>query len=178
MKDELRYKHKIKRKYFQNSAREMADSAILFNFLTAYSGFDSFFIYNSFGTEADTKGIISALLKNGKEVYLPRIEGEEIVACPAGKTVKNSFGIEEPEGQAVSKVASVTVIPLLAVNERGYRLGYGRGYYDRYLKGKNTLKVGIGYSFQTDCFKENSWDIPLDIFISEKGITAYGKDAK
>ena len=73
MKDKLRNKLKIKRRYFQNYQRETADLAIFDNFLNAFSGFESFFIYNSFSTEADTKMIIGALLNAGKRVYLPRV---------------------------------------------------------------------------------------------------------
>ena len=63
------------------------------------------------------------------------------------------------------------LIPLLAVNSRGYRLGYGGGYYDRFLKGAAAVKVGIAYDFQlTDEFEEDGWDEPLDLLITERGI--------
>lgn len=175
MKDELRYKLKIKRRYFQGVRREVADKNILFNFLSAYGNFNSFFIYNSFGDEASTSGIISALLDAGKQVFLPRVDGENIVPVPYGETRKGAFGIEEPAGQAYSGEIDVTVAPLLAVNERGYRIGYGKGFYDRFLKEKHTRKVGLGYSFQTENFTEDAWDEPLDEFLTEKGIFYFGK---
>ncbi len=176
MKDELRRKLKIKRKYFQNVRREAADNAILETFLAAFGRYDSFFIYNSFGFEAGTKQIISALLKSGKRVYLPRVEGGDIVAVPYGETGVGAFGIEEPQGQAFDGEIDVTVIPLLAVNERGYRIGYGGGYYDRYLKDRRTKKVGLGYFFQIEDFQEDGWDIPLDMFLCERGIYYYETD--
>ena len=175
MKDDLRYKFKIKRRYFQGVRREYADEVILNTFLAAYSGYDSFFIYNSFGSEADTSKIISALVNSGKKVYLPRVEGENMVAVPFGQTKKGAFGIEEPVGQAYTGEIAVTVIPLLAVNERGYRIGYGKGFYDRFLKNTKTLKVGLGYSFQIEEFNEDEWDEPLDEFITEKGIYKFEK---
>lgn len=175
MKDELRYKLKIKRRYFQGVRREVADKNILFNFLSAYGNFNSFFIYNSFGDEASTSGIISALLDADKKVFLPRVEGENIVPVPYGETRKGAFGIEEPAGQAHSGEIDVTVAPLLAVNERGYRIGYGKGFYDRFLKERHTRKVGLGYSFQIENFTEDAWDEPLDEFLTEKGIFYFGK---
>ncbi|MDE7083165.1 MAG: 5-formyltetrahydrofolate cyclo-ligase [Clostridia bacterium] len=175
MKEELRYKLKIKRRYFQGVRRQVADESILYNFLAAYGEFESFFIYNSFGDEADTANIIAALLKAGKEVYLPRVEGENIVPVPYGKTVKGAFGIKEPEGQAYAGVIDITVIPLLAINEKGYRIGYGKGFYDRFLKNNSTRKVGLGYSFQIENFIEDEWDEPLDEFLTEKGIYGFGK---
>lgn len=173
-KDEIRYKLKIKRKYFSGVRREFADGAILDNFLNAFLSYDSFFIYNSFSTEADTKGIIAELLSAGKKVYLPRVEGDKIVAVPYGETKAGAFGIEEPAGKPYKGKIDVTVIPLLAVNERGYRIGYGKGFYDRYLlKDKRTKKVGLGYSFQIENFEEEKHDIPLDLFLCEKGIYYY-----
>ena len=175
MKDNLRYKQKIKRKYFQGVRREFADEVIAQNFLSVYGAYKSFFIYNSFGTEADTKRIIGALREAGKEIYLPRVEGNDIVAVPYGETEKGAFGIDEPTGQAFKGKIDVAVIPLLAVNERGFRIGYGRGYYARFLKGKDIIKVGLGYSFQLEDFTEDSWDEPLDSFLTERGIYYFGK---
>ena len=173
MKEEIRKKLIIKRRYFQNVQRETADLAILDNFINAFNDYESFFIYNSFSTEASTKLIISALLKAGKKVYLPRVEGGDMVAVPYGKMRKGAFGIEEPEGQAFTGDAQVTVIPLLAVNHTGFRIGYGKGDYDRYLKGRQTVKVGLGYYFQIENFTQDGWDIPLDLFLCEKGIITY-----
>lgn len=175
-KQQIRGKIKIKRKYFQGIRREMADLAILDNFINAFSGYESFFIYNSFGLETSTKLIIDELLKTGKRIYLPRVEGDNIVAVPYGQTKKGTLGIEEPTGQAYEGALDVTVIPLLAVNSKGVRIGYGKGYYDRYLKTVNTLKVGLGYDFQREEFEGEPHDIPLDLFLCEKGIYFYGTD--
>lgn len=175
MKDELRHKLKIKRKYFQGVRREVADENILYNFLTAYGGYNTFFVYNSFKSEASTKKIIKALVSAGKRVFLPRVEGENIVPVAFGDTADGAFGIAEPVGQAYAGEIDVTVVPLLAVSERGYRIGYGKGFYDRFLKGRATRKVGLGYSFQIENFTEDTWDEPLDEFLTEKGIYYFGK---
>lgn len=161
---------KTERRRFEGAARGQADGEIAENFLSAFGGYGSFFIYNGFSSEADTKRIISALLAAGKRVYLPRVEGKELVAAEYGETRRGAYGIEEPVGRAFAGDIDVTVIPLLAVNERGYRLGYGGGYYDRRLKGAKTVKVGLGYYFQMQSFKEDLWDEPLDYFICEKGL--------
>ena len=180
-KDELRYKYKIKRKYFQHSAREVADGAICDALFAELGGYESFFIYYSFGAEADTHAIIGNLLKSGKRVYLPRVEGDNMLAVrytgDADKLVKNSFGIYEPQGEAAEERIEVCIAPLLAVNPKGYRLGYGGGYYDRFFKqNKGVLKVGLGYYLQyTEDFTEEEWDEPLDKFISERGIMYFGK---
>ncbi len=171
VKEQLRYKFKKLRKCFSGIRREEADRAISESFFAAFSFYESFFIYNSFGTEADTRAIIGGLAAAGKKVYLPRVEGENIVPVPYGECKRGAFGVDEPTGQSYTGVPEVTVVPLLAVNGRGFRLGYGGGYYDRYLKGTATIKVGLGYSFQlTDELSPDGWDEPLDMFICERGI--------
>ena len=168
-KEELRRQFKTARYAFSGKEREIADREILKIFLKEFSGYESYFIYNSFSTEADTKGIITELLRAGKRVYLPKIVGDDMVAVPFGKTQKGAFGIEEPLGQPYDGDIDVTVIPLLAVNCNLFRIGYGKGCYDRYLKGRKTKKIGLGYSFQAAEFTEDKWDEPLDIFLCEKG---------
>lgn len=177
MKDDLREKYKIKRRYFGNIVRDEADRNILENFMAAYGGCESYFIYRSFGSEASTRTITEELLARGKRVLLPRTEGDVIVPVPYGQLKRGGFGIEEPAGAPYEGAIDVAVVPLLAVNSRGYRLGYGGGYYDRFLHGKNILKVGLGYRFQlTDEFEEDAWDEPLDEFICERGIFRFGRD--
>lgn len=170
MKDEIRKKLKKTRLDFCGIARQRADEAIFKNFTERFGGYNSFFIYNSISGEADTSKIISALRRDGKSVFLPRVEGKDMVAVTYGHMRKGAFGIEEPTGQAFEGNIDVTVIPLIAVNKRGYRIGYGKGFYDRYLKNRDTVKVGLCYSFQIADFKEDEWDVPLDYIISEKGI--------
>lgn len=173
MKEEIRQKLKIKRKYFQGYRRSVADEMIAADFLAAYGRFESFLIYRSFGAEAGTDLLIDGLIKADKRVFLPRVEGEGIVAVPYGKTVKGAFGVEEPTGQAYGGKIDVTVTPLLAVNARGFRLGYGGGFYDRYFREHATLRVGLGYAFQQEEFEEDAWDEKLHAFLCERGITYF-----
>ncbi len=173
-KQELREKLKIKRKYFQGYRREVADNVILENFISAYGGFDSFLIYNSFGYEAGTGLIVSELLKADKRVYLPRVENGGIVAVLYGETKLSPLGIYEPVGQAYDGKIDVTVAPLLAVNARGFRIGYGGGFYDGFFKNNVTLRVGLGYFFQSEEFAEDAWDEKLDTFCCERGIYHFG----
>ena len=171
MKKELRTKFRQARRLFDGSMRKECDGLIASAFLSEHGKYGSFFIYNSFGDEADTHKITAQLLAMGKSVYLPRVEGKNIVAVPYGALKKGAYGIEEPTGEPYFGRIDVAVVPLLAINSRGYRLGYGGGYYDRFLKQTDILKVGLGYFFQlTDEFTEDEWDEPLDSFVCERGI--------
>ena len=67
--------------------------------------------------------------------------------------VPNSYGILEPSQNAKEVVPSIIIVPLVAFSLGGYRLGYGGGYYDKYIDAYDTenmhlLKIGVGYSFQ------------------------------
>lgn len=171
MKKELRTKFRQARRLFEDGLRKECDGLMASAFLSEYGKYGSFFIYNSFGDEADTHKITAQLLDIGKSVYLPRVEGKNIVAVPYGALKKGAYGIEEPTGEPYFGRIDVAVVPLLAINSRGYRLGYGGGYYDRFLKQTDILKVGLGYFFQlTDEFTEDEWDEPLDSFVCERGI--------
>ena len=169
-KDEVRKELKKIRFSFSGEERKKADEKILKTFLKEFGGYESYFIYNSFSSEADTKAIIDGLLRAEKRVYLPKIAGDYMVAVPYGKTKKGFLGIDEPIGQPFEGDIDITVIPLLAINKNFFRIGYGKGFYDRYLKGRKTKKIGLGYSFQQVDFIEDSWDEPLDIFLCEKGV--------
>lgn len=164
------------RKNFTGVEREAADRSVFENFFSAFGGYESYFIYNAFSSEARTDLITAELLKRKKRVYLPRVEGKDMLpVLYGGGFKKGAFGIFEPLGEPFCGETDITVIPLLAVNGRGYRIGYGGGFYDRYLKDKSTLKVGMGYEFQLFDFEEERFDVSLDAYVSEKGITKFGE---
>ncbi|MDA9684737.1 5-formyltetrahydrofolate cyclo-ligase [Candidatus Pelagibacter bacterium] len=85
------------------------------------------------------------------------------------------FGILEPI-KSIPKIPDLILVPILAFDKKKYRLGYGKGFYDRYLnrylkKFKNILTVGIAFSFQRhDNLPISQKDVKLDYIITEKGI--------
>ena len=84
----------------------------------------------------------------------------------------NKFGIPEPE-QIKKVLPDIILVPLVAFDDRLYRIGYGGGYYDRYIeklsKKKNLLKIGIAHSCQKiNRVPINKYDKKLDIIITEK----------
>lgn len=131
-----------------------------------------FFVYNSFGSEADTHKLIQYLLSVGKTVCLPRVDGEKMLAVPYGGDMKISrLGVLEPQGEEYSGKINVAIMPLLAVDCKGARLGYGGGYYDRFFKDKNILKVGYCFDFQViDEVPSLKHDVKVDMIITEKRV--------
>ena len=86
------------------------------------------------------------LLNDKKKFYFPRVNGEELEVCPYSDTVEfkmSSFNINEPCSAAVSPdILDLVLVPALAADIEGYRLGYGGGFYDRFLPlCKNALTV-------------------------------------
>ena len=87
----------------------------------------------------------------------------------------NNFGILEPLKSKI-KVPDVMLIPLLAFDKKKFRLGYGKGFYDRYLQrclkqSKKILTVGVAFSFQKHHkLPINKNDVKLDFILTEKGI--------
>lgn len=95
-----------------------------------------------------------------------------IAGLPIGKEfVLSKFGTEEPKEYKEITDIDVCFLPLVACDLSFNRLGYGKGYYDRFLSANACLKIGICYDFQiVDKIDYNLWDVPLDIIITEKRI--------
>ena len=98
------------------------------------------------------------------------IENYMVAGVPTSTEYKkSSLGVLEPISYTVLENPSVIIIPLVACDVNKNRIGMGKGYYDRYLKGKNCLKIGICYDFQVvEGIIPNETDVPLDIIITEK----------
>lgn len=138
-------------------------------------------VYAAFRGEVDTSGIIRAALAEGKTVALPKVVGEgqmrahRIERYP-DDLVPGTFGIREPAASAPvidPPELDLVVVPGLAFDPAGGRLGYGGGFYDRYLLSGHVwaAKVAICYSFQvrSDLPLEEH-DLRVDWLVTEEGV--------
>ena len=135
---------------------------------------ESFFVYASYLTEVDTKKIIARLKEAGKKVCLPRLIAGRMIAAKDGERRTNAYGIEEPVcGE--DEPCEVALVPLLAADEEGNRLGYGGGYYDRYFQAHPAiLRVGLAYEGQVvKKLPAQEGDIPLHALITERGLRLF-----
>jgi len=174
-KNILREKYKDLRDSLNTDLKKIYEQKLLENFKKLdLENFHNFFIYNSFKSEADTSLIINFLINAKKNVFLPKIEENNmffIKYSGENNLFKNKFGILEPDGEKTYEKPDICIIPLLAADLKGNRLGYGGGYYDRFLKGTDCLKAGLMFSFQiTDKLFKQDFDVPLDILITEKNL--------
>ena len=174
VKEVLRREMKRRRAGADDRAERDGKIAEYFLGLPQVARSERIFIYYSFGQEADTHAIVDELLRRGKEVYLPRVEGQEMVFVRyKGQALKKSrYGIEEPEGERTQARADAVVLPMLAADGKLHRLGYGGGYYDRFLpQAEGAVKIGICYDFQrTEKEFAESHDIPADVLVTDRGI--------
>ena len=109
-------------------------------------------------------------------ICYPKINAAEnnfiaIATTDETQFIPNQYNIPEPMGELVlhPKDIDAVLIPLLAFDERGYRVGYGKGFYDRYLKEcrNDCLKIGLSYFEAVDSIDDASeFDVPLDFCIT------------
>ena len=132
---------------------------------------DVFFVYNSFGSEVMTKKIADDLLARGKQVYMPRIDNQSMKCVKVyenSKLIRNDFGILEPIGKYEEIDDFVAIVPCLAVDKKGNRLGYGKGFYDKFLHNKKSVKIAICYDFQIiDEIEAEDFDVQMDFVVSD-----------
>lgn len=134
--------------------------------------------FSSFGSEVDTGPIIERLERDGRRVALPRVEGRDIVAVAYrsdDRVRPTSFGAMEPAGgeMLAPEEIDVVIVPGLAFDQSGHRVGYGRGFYDRFLVTlpPDALTVGICFSVQlVDEVPHGHGDRPVDLVMTEHGL--------
>lgn len=168
-----------KRNSIDNNTKEEMDREIfnrLIN-LDLYKEAKNIFIYLSFGSEIDTNPIIDRALEDGKEVYIPKIykSNKEMKAIRLNSfedLEENSMGILEPKDDSnfIDKEnIDLIIVPGAVFDLEGNRIGYGGGYYDRFLsniKDKRN-KVALAYDLQiVENIEAEEHDIKVDYIIT------------
>ena len=185
-KKAMRKEFKAKRQQLKKTSPSANN--IIFNNLIKEDMFkeaNCIFCYISFGTEIDTSCIIDYILASGKKLVVPKCttdSGDMIaVEIKSRDELRDGmYGIMEPilDTPCEKKNIDLAIIPALAFDKSGFRLGYGKGYYDRFLEGisPNALKILIAFDAQkTDEVAMEETDVRMDLVVTEKGITAIRK---
>jgi len=125
--------------------------------------------YYSYETEPDTHALNQAIISEGKTLLLPRINGEVIEWVLWNgdlKHMKESGKFHEPTGEVFTKLETIDVVlvPALAIDPDGYRLGQGGGFYDRALPLLTAWKHGVVYNYERmeHDLPRDPWDIAVD----------------
>lgn len=140
-------------------------------------------LYVSFNSEVDTIEIIKELLINKeKKIIVPYVvKNNPILQLSELKSfnelVPKTLGILEPKDNFIRefshKKLDLVIVPGLVFDQKGHRIGYGYGYYDRFLKklNKDVIKIGVACEFQiVEDIPEESHDVPMDLIITEKRV--------
>ena len=124
--------------------------------------------YLSFPHEFQTAELIEQAQKDGKTILIPKTypQGKmDLVLYEPEKLERNSFGLLEPQGEfTILEPSQIDLIhvPVLAFNLSRYRVGYGGGYYDRYLEHFPGHTISTIYPCQIQNFQPEHYDIPVE----------------
>lgn len=132
-------------------------------------------LYFSAKHEVETHLLFLKALEQGKRVYFPRVEqGIQFYDVKdLSELTKGAWGIMEPSSLcpilAQGGNLDLVVVPGIVFDKKGYRLGYGRGFYDPIIKRFRGHTVGFCYEFQlVDEIPTDTWDQPVDFLVTEK----------
>lgn len=142
--------------------------------LKHYHIFISILKYN----ELDTSSIINKLKSEQKIIIVPKISNNELVHIAINDETEfglNEYGIKEPNdgNHFIIENLDIIFIPLLAFDIEGHRVGYGKGYYDRFLKLTNnsTLKIGLSFFDPINKIQDiDDNDVKLDYCVTPKQV--------
>lgn len=131
--------------------------------------------YISKEKEVQTGDIIKESSKN-KTVVVPCVQKEGLISAELNdfcELKKNSFGVLEPADPHPFPAGKIelALVPGIVFDRKGYRIGYGKGYYDKFLRNFRAIKIGLAYDFQVvDEVPKEEHDIKVDYIITEKEV--------
>ena len=182
-KQRLREERLAAREALSEQERSVLDERITQKLLVTseYSEATTVLTYVSVSSEVSTRMFIECALRDGKTVAVPRcLPGhclEFVAIASLEQLVAAPFNLLEPvkELPAVTedqKNNSICIIPALLVDTKGYRLGYGAGFYDRFLSTYSGKKICLAYqqNLSKTMLPHTEFDVPVDMVITESGV--------
>ncbi|QLB49270.1 5-formyltetrahydrofolate cyclo-ligase [Streptococcus sanguinis] len=168
MKKELRQTVLNRMKKLSGKEKEQADSWLTQRLLSsaAYQEAHVMATYLSMPHEVSTAAFIKQAQLDGKRVLVPKTYGQGrmiFVDYDESRLQKSSFGLMEPTSEEAVEKTEIDLIhvPGVVFNSQGFRIGYGGGYYDRYLADFTGASISSIYSFQKSDFEPNYHDIAV-----------------
>lgn len=163
MKDKIRSRILAKRKNVIN--REEREDRLIDDYLMT-SNASSVMLYYPTKDEVDVFPLVSYLLAEGKDVILPRVEGTIIVPVQiTEETVytRTEMGLIEPEGNIYLRDIDEVIVPAVAMTKSGDRVGYGGGFYDKFLSRRDCKTTSLMFKEQiVRRIKTEEHDIKID----------------
>ena len=173
-KDDIRHRIKARKTMLEKKKKNSAAEKV-FSILEKTAAFmlaDRILMYHSLPDELSTHKFIDRWASK-KHFYLPRVNGVNLDILPYDETRLSlgSFQIEEPTGDDTTDINDIEliIVPAVAYDRQGNRVGRGKGYYDRLLTGSKATKIGVGYDFQLieEGIDTDPHDVRMDVVITE-----------
>ncbi len=182
MKTDLRNEYLAKRAALSAEEKEKRDEKInrLILSSASFRYAKTILAYYPREGEVDVRPMLVAALAQGKRVALPRVEGAHLMSYRLVSSldglVSGAFGLLEPPADAPVYEASATdtslcLVPGVVFDVHGYRIGYGGGYYDRFLHDYTGASAGVVYrDFILPSLPRGRFDLALPVMITDGGI--------
>ena len=184
-KQRLREERLAAREVLSEQERSVLDDRITQKLLATseYAEATTVLTYVSVSSEVSTRMFIESALRDGKTVAVPRcLPGHclEFVAITSlDQLIAAPFGLLEPPKELPALTeeqmdASICIVPALLVDTKGYRLGYGAGFYDRFLSTYSGKKICLAYqqNLSKTMLPHTEFDVPVDMVITESDVLA------
>lgn len=187
-KNELRAEYKARRAAIPAMLRQDYDSTICSLFLSSitYRYAKVLLLYAPTGSEIDIMPIARQALADGKAAAFPRCRIPDCtmdyhIITKEEDLTPGAYGIREPSPALPvyspdifgADAHPVCLVPGLVFDPEGYRIGYGKGYYDRFLADFQGVRVGAVYTdFLVGRLPRGRYDLPVDVLVTEKGVRA------
>ncbi|MDR2401365.1 MAG: 5-formyltetrahydrofolate cyclo-ligase [Deferribacteraceae bacterium] len=173
IKKELRENMLQLRGALPKSYREFASQVIADDFFYKWGDYDIYALYSPIGSEVDTARLTQLLA--GKDMLYPKVKGDELL-WGKGMLTEGYGGIKEP-AILVDYLPQIVAVPCLAFDRNNYRLGYGKGFYDRFLaKFPEIFSVALAFAYQeVDTVFPEKNDVRVKAVLTDKKVLAAGR---
>ena len=183
-KDDIREEYRERRQAMTSEEKSRRDAALCAaaENLVSFRYAEYVLLYAATAEEIDVSRIAEAAMARGKKVLFPRCDRKthtmsyHIVNSLDELIPDESGNLEPPEDAPVydaqnETAGAVCFVPGLVYDRAGYRLGYGKGFYDRYLSGFSGCTIGVVYSdYILAEVPRGRFDVSVDILLTEKGV--------
>lgn len=175
-KEDIRIRIKARKSLLDDNEKRNAAMTV-FSLLEKTAAFmmaENILLYHSLPDELSTVDFIDKW-HSRKRFYLPRVNGLNLEILPYDRSRLHlgAFNIEEPDGTDTTDISQIdmVVVPAVAYDRRGNRVGRGKGYYDRLLGDTKAIRIGVAYDFQlVDEIDSEPHDVAVDYVITSRGI--------
>ena len=184
IKDEIRKEFSAKRDMLPEAERKEKSEKIcsIAKELVSFRHAEVILLYSPIKSEIDVLPIAEYALSKGKAIAFPRCNTEDRTmkfhfVTSLDQLKEGAYGIKEPTEDAPvydpleDKRVAVCYVPGLTFDVYGYRLGYGKGYYDKFLNSYSGCTIGVTYTeLIAPSLPRGKFDIPCNIMLTEKGV--------